>query len=278
VLTISTIPEALTELEKHTGRAWTGSELLDVATTYNLKLHAAAPIAAQTTIQAVVKGRLEEKFRLRPGHAHLAVLFPKQVEQLSIVGETTTMHPLTSGMEREGEYHWFTEPVRVTREQVRIRAETLWKILALWDEAQSGPWIDDETVPGGKRRHRGPDWMFPTITQPPTIPGAPAATRQAPTETQASTPNGSADSDDWKGKARVIADECFDHDTKATPPVRDSLAVKNNRGEIVGGYSFRVMGLMQERGIKGARGIITNPATIMREALQGKKWWANKQK
>ena len=58
MLTISTIPEALTELEKHTGRAWMASELLDVATTYNLKLHAAAPITAQTTIQEVVKGRL----------------------------------------------------------------------------------------------------------------------------------------------------------------------------------------------------------------------------
>lgn len=43
-------------------------------------------------------------------------------------------------------------------------------------------------------------------------------------------------------------------------------------------YCFRVMALMRERGIKGQRGIITNPATIMREALQGKKWWANKKK
>lgn len=82
--------------------------------------------------------------------------------------------------------------------------------------------------------------------------------------------------DDWTDEARVIAEECFEADTKAG--VRDSLATKNSVGHITGGYCFRVMGIMQERGIKGPRGIIGNPATIMREALQGKKWWANKQK
>jgi hypothetical protein len=38
------------------------------------------------------------------------------------------------------------------------------------------------------------------------------------------------------------------------------------------------MEVMQERGIKGPRGIIDNPNTIMRDALQGEKWWKNKQK
>ncbi len=85
------------------------------------------------------------------------------------------------------------------------------------------------------------------------------------------TPSG----DDWTVQARAIADECFDTDTKGG--CRDSLARKSGN-KIVGGYSFRVMELMQERGIKGARGIIDNPATIMREALQGEKWWANKSK
>lgn len=100
---------------------------------------------------------------------------------------------------------------------------------------------------------------------------APAAKVEAVTVTP-------IDGDDWKVKARAIADECFDHDTNATPSVRDSLATKNAQGHITGGYASRVMVLMHERGIKGARGIITNPATIMREALQGKKWWANKNK
>ncbi|MBK9162231.1 MAG: hypothetical protein IPM27_12020 [Nitrosomonadales bacterium] len=81
--------------------------------------------------------------------------------------------------------------------------------------------------------------------------------------------------EEWEVQARAIADECFDTDTKGG--CRDSLARKKGN-KIVGGYSFRVMELMQERGIKGARGIIDNPATIMREALQGEKWWANKSK
>lgn len=70
----------------------------------------------------------------------------------------------------------------------------------------------------------------------------------------------------WKEQARLIADECFDMDTKSN--CRDSL--KN--------YSKRVMEDMQKYGIKGPRGIIVNQNTVMREALQGKKWWANKSK
>lgn len=103
---------------------------------------------------------------------------------------------------------------------------------------------------------------------------APTAAPAAKVEASAGITPG----DDWREEARAIADECFDHDTNAKPPVRDSLATKNSVGHITGGYSFRVMGLMQERGIKGARGIITNPATIMREALQGDLWWAKKSK
>jgi len=79
-------------------------------------------------------------------------------------------------------------------------------------------------------------------------------------------PDTGSGGDDWEVKARAIADECFDIDTKGG--CRDSLK----------GYSKRVMELMQERGIKGARGIIDNQNTVMREALQGKQWWANKSK
>lgn len=79
-------------------------------------------------------------------------------------------------------------------------------------------------------------------------------------------PDTSPSGDDWEGQARAIADELFNIDTKGG--CRDSLK----------GYSKRVMELMQVRDIKGARGIIDNSATIMREALQSKKWWANKTK
>ena len=151
MLTISTIPEALGELGKLTGRTWTDSELFDVATANAISLHAAPPITAETTIQDFVIGEgLREKFRMGQGHAVLAVLFPWQVGQLWISGETKTRHP--SDHDRmEGRYHWFTEPVRVTREQVRIKAETLRKILTIWRDAQKG----------AGRRFIRPEWMTP---------------------------------------------------------------------------------------------------------------------
>ena len=71
---------------------------------------------------------------------------------------------------------------------------------------------------------------------------------------------------DWRIVAREIADELFDHDTNCS--TRDSL--KN--------YSNRVMAVMQERQIRGPRGIIDNSATVQREALQGSNWWATKAK
>ena len=72
--------------------------------------------------------------------------------------------------------------------------------------------------------------------------------------------------DHWTVKARAIADELFDRDT--------GLGCRNS----LKGYSKQVMELMQERGIKGPRGIIDNANHVMREALQGKKWWQNKPK
>ncbi len=71
---------------------------------------------------------------------------------------------------------------------------------------------------------------------------------------------------DWKDKAREIADELFDHDT--LNHCRDSLV----------GYSERVMKMMQERQIHGPRGRIDNPKTIQREALQASQWWGKKKK
>lgn len=190
MLTISTIPEALAELEKHTGRAWTDSELFDVATSRGVELHAAPPITAQTTIQKFVIGEgLKEKFRSSPGHASLAVLFPWQVQQLWISGETATSHP--NECKVEGEYHLFTEPVRVTREQVRIKAHSMRKILDAWNNAQAGVWIADTTQPGGMRPQHGPSWMFPTVT--------PAAKVKAGA--------GATPGDDWIEQARAIADK-----------------------------------------------------------------------
>jgi len=71
---------------------------------------------------------------------------------------------------------------------------------------------------------------------------------------------------DWKDKAREIADKCFDLDTSNN--CRDSLA----------GYSKRVMEEMQKCEIHGPRGRIDNPNTIQREALQADQWWKQKKK
>ena len=87
-----------------------------------------------------------------------------------------------------------------------------------------------------------------------------------PVEKHSSTRQSESENSDWRVSAREIADELFDYDT--TMKTRDSL--KN--------YSLRTMNEMQKRRIKGPRGIIDNPATIMRDALQGDKWWANKKK
>lgn len=75
-----------------------------------------------------------------------------------------------------------------------------------------------------------------------------------------------ADTGHWTTSARLIADECFDRDTLNN--CRDSLK----------GYSSRVMDEMQKCKIYGPRGLINNPATIQRDALQGTKWWAKKRK
>jgi hypothetical protein len=71
---------------------------------------------------------------------------------------------------------------------------------------------------------------------------------------------------DWKQSARQLADKCFDQDTANN--CRDSLA----------GYSLRVMGEMQKQKIHGPRGLIDNPRTIQRDALQGQLWWQGKKK
>lgn len=151
MLTISTIPEALRELEKQTDRAWTDSEIFDVATKCRIDIHAAPPITAQTKIQEFVIGKgLVEKFSMSPGHSALALLYPAQVGQLWISNETETSHPSDHDA-RDGEYKWFTEPIKVTREQVRIKSQSLKKILVIWSRAQTGK----------EPRHRAPEWMFP---------------------------------------------------------------------------------------------------------------------
>ncbi len=167
MLSISTIPEALAELEKQTGRVWTDSEFFDVATARSVVLHAASPLTARVIIEKWVddhEGKLV-KCPTKPAPSTLlAVLFPGQVGQLWISGETTTNHPANT-YEVEDEVRIFTEPVHVTRQQVRVKADSLKKIVDAWRNAQAGRWIKDPKQPGGMKWQRGPDWMFPIAAQ-----------------------------------------------------------------------------------------------------------------
>lgn len=108
-----------------------------------------------------------------------------------------------------------------------------------------------------------------------------AASPEAPkcAEPKDATPkagNGEQAAISWQEQARQIADELFSHDTNNN--CRDCLIRKNSRGEIIGGYAYRVMEEMQKRNIHGPRGRFDNAGTISREALQGNKWWARKPK
>lgn len=68
----------------------------------------------------------------------------------------------------------------------------------------------------------------------------------------------------WEEAARLIADECFDDD------------VMNKRRDTLRNYSKRVLEIMKQRDIRGAKGPITSPDTVMNMALQSDKWWAHK--
>jgi hypothetical protein len=194
MLSISTLAESLAELNKRTGREWTESELFDLVTKNGIRLNAAPPITAETTTREFVIGDgLVEVGRKPPGHYTLAVLFPFQVAQLWASGETTTSHPKDKNYNSEGPYTFYTEPVRVTPEQVRIRAETLKMILKIWDDAQAGR---------GKW-YVGPEWMF-LPTEADTAPQA-APAQQADTEPAPGVAVPASEPPQWKMRIQIEA-------------------------------------------------------------------------
>ena len=159
------IPEALQVLKKETNREWTASEVLDVAKQRNIKLHAAAPATARVEALNIAPGEgFGERHSLGASYAPLACLYPNDIGQLLISDEALTSKPyITSPI--NGQSYRYTEAVSVTVDTVRIQPETLGEIIAIWREAQGGPWVevDDKDQPSGKRMARiwGPDWMFP---------------------------------------------------------------------------------------------------------------------
>lgn len=254
MLTISTIPEALAELERRTGRAWTDSELFDLAANCSIELHAAPPITARTTIQKFVIGEgLVEKFRSGPGHARLAVLFPWQVGQLWISGETMAVHTEKHN-EIEDEYQFFTEGVRVTREQVRIKDATLQKILAVWNQAQAGRWLENDKKPGDMRYQTGPDWMFPIVPQQPAPAQSPATPAPVGTE------SASGGVDDWRNAVRAEAWEQW------------VKIIAENGTPTLENVSLYLASWCEKNNVKGNLGRFPRASYLQTNIINGKHW------
>lgn len=153
MLSISTVPEALHELSEGTGRAWTESELFDIASNRGIHLHAAFPYDASKNAMnfALQDGRLDESSTTTPTSI-LVILFPFQTAQLWINGATESSHPDVGTP--KGIATILKEPVRVTRADVRLKSKTILQILQAWNDAQRGV-IHKATLP---------EWMRPAIT------------------------------------------------------------------------------------------------------------------
>ena len=119
-LAYSTIAEARAWLEERTGQPWSENELLDAASRYRVTLHAAPPITASAQVMELDPdnpGALRVK--RRDLGWRMATLSPVHIGQIMHCGVTETIHAFGLPV-LEGEFPFFSEPVMVTREQVRV--------------------------------------------------------------------------------------------------------------------------------------------------------------
>lgn len=145
MLSIYTLPEAVAWLSEQTGSDWSESALFDAVCKLHLTLRAAPPLDANAEIHTrlgTVKDFGEGILATSMGW-RFAVLHPVQVQQVWQVGETEASDAVDdSGAHGEVEEtlklgapgakteRWFfTEPVRVTRDMVRITPWTLTYII-----------------------------------------------------------------------------------------------------------------------------------------------------
>lgn len=127
------LPEALAWLQEQTGEPWTDSRLFDVCTQCGIELHAAPPLEARCAVLEMAPGA--------PGGMRVAmhlgwrkaILHPIHVGQLWQVGETEPA-PVWEPMHDADAGRWavFDPPVRVNREHLTIKAETLGRIVKAW--------------------------------------------------------------------------------------------------------------------------------------------------
>ncbi len=146
--TAMTLGEALLALTATTGHRWKQYEFFYLVTHCGMRLHAAAPENAKTTLHRLGNAKPAKK---STGSAapRLAVVFPPQVRELWTTGSTSTEHP-ASFDHGDSTMEWFTEPVPVTFDSLRVLHSTIKEILGLWMA------VKNRTVPVGDL----PKWMW----------------------------------------------------------------------------------------------------------------------
>jgi hypothetical protein len=150
MLSIYSVPEALEFLKAKTGEDWSDSKLFDTVCKLHLTLRAAAPHDAMTEIRVFENGKFAVKdfggglLASRMGW-RMAVLHPVHVAQVWQTGNTETIHSVGNGgpqgeveeihmlgadqVGKKTEHWWFTKPVAVTLDMVRVTPWTLNHIL-----------------------------------------------------------------------------------------------------------------------------------------------------
>lgn len=133
MLTSFKLAEALAWLTQHSGHTWTESELFSMCTRRGIPLHAAPPLEARCAVLEMAPGApggMREAMHLG---WRKAILHPIHVGQLWQVGETEPA-PVWEPMHDADAGRWavFDPPVRVTREHLAIKRDTLRKVLGAW--------------------------------------------------------------------------------------------------------------------------------------------------
>lgn len=152
-LNISTTAEACAWLEDQTGHAWQESELFDAAIKWGVTMCAAPPLTARASEQELVTPmdltRYPTGFRkLTTVGWKMARLYPCHIFQIWTLGETETIHAACEPINDHYKV-WFDDPVRVTREQLRIGAASLEKLLTKYNRFRAlcaRPGIDGQSV------------------------------------------------------------------------------------------------------------------------------------
>lgn len=126
------LAEALDWLQQQTGRPWSDSELFDICCRRTIPLHAAPPLEAKAIVLETVPGNAcSVAFNLG---WRQAILWPIRIGQLWHAGEAEPIPAWTQEDRGDGVHRWavFDPAVRVRREHLSIKRETLERVLHAW--------------------------------------------------------------------------------------------------------------------------------------------------